>query len=294
MWGAFRALGAQIPKHYRFRAAAALRSTVQPYSWCELSTPMAATAFMATGAFAMLPLRPSRCEPVCSEMPTPTREVFDRLVLELPGVEQESASWKKDTEQLGSNYSISISSAPTIVSFCAGRRYRTDFRISGAKAKQLTLEGIFKAMLAMDSEKRLQWDPNLYHAEVLHTPSVLEPDVVLEHVVLYRTKPVAGGVIASREFVEARRVVRQGDRLVFVLTRWDEEFGRPCGKGLQRGFNVTGVKGTIQRQEDGSIHFVTWGQTEVGGWIPTRLLNATVADAHLKFANSFLASLAVD
>lgn len=244
--------------------------------------------FAATGALCLSPHTRSRCETTPKRIPAPPRALFERLATHQQALEAESAKWQKDVEKVCSGFSIIISSAPSNEKQCAGRRYRIDYRIAPERAKNLTPEGVMG--VTADLLQRVPWDPNLIHAEFLHGRSGLgEPDVVM-----YRTREAAGGLICSREFVDARMFMWQGDVLLHVVARWDQEASLPREKGVLSAFNVPGIKGIIRQDADGAFIMTNFGQSEIGGWLPAQLLNATVADAHLRFAVKFLEVLGVD
>merc|ERR1712187_516069 len=116
-----------------------------------------------------------------------------------------------------------------------GRRYFSDIRIAPNWVKKLSLtpEAIHAEL--HDFEKRLAWDPNIVRAEWLHNAGSEQPKILR-----YRTRAAAGGIISSREFVDASMLFRQEDGIITVVTRWDEELGLLCKRGVQRAFNAPG------------------------------------------------------
>lgn len=243
-----------------------------------------ASGFVVVGTLGTLQVHPAICDATLGEIEVPPRELFDHMRAGLPSLERESATWTQDIEKTCPSYAISIRSAASHIKGVKGRRYRIEIRIAPENAKSLTPERIMEGL--KDFSWRLKWDPNLVEAKVLHYAGPCEPDVVM-----YRTRPAAGGMISSREFVDARLQIREADDIIHMVTRWDQKLGLSCN--VQRAFNVPGVKSHICREADGAIRMTSFGHSDIGGWIPTQVLNATVADAHLRFAVSFLAAIGV-
>eukprot|EP00928_Gymnodinium_smaydae_P018916 TRINITY_DN17205_c1_g1_i1.p1 TRINITY_DN17205_c1_g1~~TRINITY_DN17205_c1_g1_i1.p1 ORF type:complete len:308 (+),score=37.91 TRINITY_DN17205_c1_g1_i1:38-925(+) len=241
------------------------------------------SAFVGAGVVTASQFRSVGCQ---ERHEPPSKTLFEPCVRELPSLIESSSQWKTELEKSSDGVTLSVRSAPSHSSNIKGNRYRTDVHVPPHLAQNISAEHALSVM--KDMEKRVAWDPNIVHVEMLNKSGTYDADIVL-----YRTRPAAGGLISSREFIDARLQVSQQGKELLLATRWDENVNTTKKSGVQRAFNNLGVVACIYREDDGALRMMFWGHTEIGGWIPAKVLHATVADAHLKFTMSYLNALGI-
>jgi hypothetical protein len=148
----------------------------------------------------------------------------------------------------------------------------------------------------LNFEERKKWDKNILAFEILseHSGSADAQPINEPFLARYRTAPAAGGMVTSREFVAARMILPHASGWLLIDCRWDKESGLMPTQGTTRAFNVPGSNFVFVCKNDrGSLHIITFSQTEIGGWLPVHIINHASMDVHIKLGQNLLRALGV-
>ncbi len=153
------------------------------------------------------------------------------------------------------------------------RRWRIEMCIHNATPVQIDY-------LLMDGPARLSWSPGLSEMRTLKT---YEDGTFVS---MFRSLPVAGGMISAREFCEVRYRLMKDDG---TLLNWAEGLQStpmlPVSDGLVRAYALKG-SGYRLVPRGTSVDFTMTFMTDIGGQIPIWLLNSSMATTSIQEMNA--------
>ena len=136
-----------------------------------------------------------------------------------------------------------------------------------------------------DFSKRLKWDSALASGETVcqYANGV--------SICSYTTQPAAAGVIKPRLFVDCRRFYTRSDgACVDTRVHWGGADDQVATKGYVRGANLPGGGLLVEHVQAGGdpnqpkqlVRVTMVAHTEIGGWLPASLVNASTAGVLLE------------
>jgi hypothetical protein len=153
------------------------------------------------------------------------------------------------------------------------KRWRVEMCLHNATPAQIDY-------LLMDGEARLQWSPGLSEMRTLKT---FDDGTFVS---MFRSLPVAGGMISAREFVEVRFRQTKEDGTIF---NWAEGLLntplQPVSDGLVRAYAMKG-SGYRLVPRGTSVDFTMTFMTDIGGQIPIWILNSSMAASSIQEMNA--------
>lgn len=126
-------------------------------------------------------------------------------------------------------------------------------------------------------DRRIKWDKSITSEKVVQTFRGGY------QVLVYTTRKALGGVIKPRVFIDCTQIrnFEEKDRYVSVCVAWEmPEVTKQYDVHIVAR-NMSGGGIIIERWKDkGTYRLLMVGQTDLGGWLPSRLTNGPTADAY--------------
>lgn len=139
----------------------------------------------------------------------------------------------------------------------------------------------------MVPENRAKWDASQLESRRIATVS----EAPFIDIVYYSTKPIGGGVVSSREFIDLRIESKEEGRV--IQAGGSVEYTYPTSGGLVRGWDYP-CGFMIERIDDQKSRLTVTTQHDLKGWLPSALVRSGTAAHLIQLAKDFKgASLAL-